>query len=115
MVGLVFKSAIIAATLALGSCATTPQCTTDADCISGFICGQSNFGGTTTNVCVALGTCNSKPDSQFPNSGPKCGDSIFCNVGSSCGEGYYQSGNDRVLTQVCVTPATGAKCAEPAS
>lgn len=111
MVGRLFQSAIIAATVALGSCAVTPQCTTNADCISGFICGPSDIGTITTNVCVKLGSCNSKPDSQFPNNGPKCGDSTFCNVGGSCGEGYYQSGDDRILTEICVNAATGAQCA----
>jgi len=115
MVGLLFQSAIIAATVALASCAATPQCNTNADCLPGFICGPSDIGTSTSNVCVKIGTCNSKPDSQFPNNGPKCGDSIFCNVGGSCGEGYYKSGDETILTQVCVNAATGADCAEPST
>ncbi|KAL7897155.1 hypothetical protein HDV63DRAFT_405881 [Trichoderma sp. SZMC 28014] len=113
MFSLLFKSAIMTATVALTASAA-PQCNTNADCLSGFICGPSDFAqsSSTDNVCVKTGTCNSKPDPQFPKFGPKCGDSIFCNVGGSCGEGYSNSGGDRILTQVCVNAATGTKCAE---
>ncbi|EHK19812.1 uncharacterized protein TRIVIDRAFT_224489 [Trichoderma virens Gv29-8] len=113
MFSLLFKSAaIMTATMALTSSAA-PQCNTNADCLSGFICGPGDIGTSTDNVCVKTGTCTNQPDSQFPNLGPKCGDSIFCNVGGYCGEGYYKSGSDTILTQVCVNAATGAKCAEP--
>ncbi|KAL6884463.1 hypothetical protein GGI43DRAFT_419455 [Trichoderma evansii] len=111
MFSLLFQSAVIA-TMALTASAA-PQCNTNADCLSGFICGPGDIGTSSDNVCVKTGTCNNKPDPQFPNLGPKCGDSIFCNVGGYCGEGYYKSGGDTILAQVCVNAATGAKCAEP--
>ncbi|PTB35267.1 uncharacterized protein TrAFT101_011356 [Trichoderma asperellum] len=112
MFSLLLKSAaIMTATMALTSSAA-PQCKTNADCLSGFICGPSDIGTSTDNVCVKTGTCNNKPDPQFPKLGPKCGDSIFCNVGGYCGEGYYKSGGDTILAQVCVNAATGAKCAQ---
>ncbi|KAL7952158.1 hypothetical protein V8C34DRAFT_299970, partial [Trichoderma compactum] len=112
---LLFQSAIITATMALTASAA-PQCNTNADCLSGFICGPSDFGGSSSdNVCVKTGTCNNKPDPQFPNLGPKCGDLIFCNVGGYCGEGYFNMGGERILSQVCDNAATGAKCAEPST
>ncbi|OAQ70486.1 hypothetical protein VFPPC_15586 [Pochonia chlamydosporia 170] len=114
MAGLVFKSTLIAITMALSaSAAATSQCNSNADCMPGYICGPSDFAfsGTSSNVCVHIGTCSNAPDPQFPNEGPKCGDSIFCNVGGYCGEGYYKSGGDTILTQVCVDKNTGLDCA----
>ncbi|KAG6007062.1 hypothetical protein E4U21_006422 [Claviceps maximensis] len=94
-----------------------PQCATNADCIAGYICGPSDyaFSPRKENVCVDLNSCTNQPDPQFPNLGPKCGDSIFCNVGGYCGEGYYVLNGERFLAQVCVDKATGLKCAAPAS
>ncbi|KAG5927418.1 hypothetical protein E4U42_002290 [Claviceps africana] len=91
-----------------------PQCATNADCLAGYICGPSDyaFSSNTDNVCVDLNTCTNKPDPQFPNEGPKCGDSIFCNVGGYCGQGYYTVNGDRFATQVCVNKETGVQCAE---
>ncbi|PON30793.1 hypothetical protein TGAM01_v200213 [Trichoderma gamsii] len=115
MFSLLFQSAIMTATMALTASAA-PQCNTNADCLSGFICGTSDFSGSSSDkVCVKIGTCNNKPDPQFPNLGPKCGDSIFCNVGGYCGEGYFTMGGERILSQVCVNAATGVKCAEPST
>lgn len=108
------KSIALTALLALTASAV-PQCTTNADCIPGFICGPSDyqFSDNKDKVCVKLGTCSNKVDPQFPNYGPKCGDSIFCNVGGYCGEGYYDVYGERFLTQVCVDGATGKQCAAP--
>ncbi|KAG5982252.1 hypothetical protein E4U55_002143 [Claviceps digitariae] len=106
----------LTALLALAANAV-PQCNTDADCIAGYICGPSDYAFTSNkeNVCVDLNSCTNKPDPQFPNQGPKCGDSIFCNVGGYCGQGYYTLNGERFLAQVCVNKATGVKCAAPAS
>jgi hypothetical protein len=116
MAGLTLKSAIIAMTMALTATAT-PQCATNADCLSGYICGPSDtYGsGNTDNVCVQLKTCTNTPDSQFPQFGPKCGDSIFCNVGGYCGGGYYTLDGARYGSEVCVNKATGIQCAAPPS
>lgn len=112
MISLLFGSAIMTATVALAACTGTPQCNTNADCNSGYICGPSDVGTSTCNVCVKTGTCNNKPDPQFPKNGPKCGDSIFCNVGGFCGEGYFKMNGETILAEVCVNAATGAKCAQ---
>ncbi|KAL7905435.1 hypothetical protein GGI35DRAFT_460708 [Trichoderma velutinum] len=117
MFSLLFKSAaIMTATMALTSSAA-PQCSTDADCISGYICGPSDYAGSssTDNVCVQLKSCTNAPDPQFPNYGPKCGDSIFCNVGGYCGGGYITLDGERVGAEVCVNSATGVKCAAPST
>jgi hypothetical protein len=115
MASFTVKSAIIAMTMVL-TAAATPQCTTDADCLSGYICGPSDYANIASDkVCVQLKTCTNAPDPQFPKSGPKCGDSIFCNVGGYCGGGYYTLGGDRYLAQVCVDQATGVKCAQPST
>ncbi|KAG5924719.1 hypothetical protein E4U53_003388 [Claviceps sorghi] len=108
-----FTSLGLAALLAVAAHAAS-QCTTNADCLPGYICGPSDysFSSNTDNVCVDLNTCTDKPDPQFPKLGPKCGDSIFCNVGGFCGQGYYTINGERFLTQVCVNKATGVQCAE---
>jgi len=115
MSGLGIKAAIIAMGMTLTATAS-PQCATDTDCLSGYICGPSDYAGSgNDNVCVQLKSCVSTPDPQFPKNGPKCGDSTFCNVGGSCGGGYYDLNGQRFGAEVCVNKATGVKCAAPSS
>ncbi|KAI5465070.1 hypothetical protein BGZ63DRAFT_422049 [Mariannaea sp. PMI_226] len=116
MASFTLKSAIIAMTMALTATAT-PQCATDADCLRGYICGSSDGpgGSAPVNVCVQLNTCTNAPDPQFPNMGPKCGDSTFCNVGGYCGSGYITLNGEQMGALVCVDQATGIKCAQPST
>ncbi|OAQ62455.1 hypothetical protein VFPPC_14130 [Pochonia chlamydosporia 170] len=109
------KSAIVAMSLALTATAS-PQCATDADCLSGYICGPNDTAGSsdTSNVCVQLKSCSDTPDPQFPQYGPKCGDSVFCNPGGFCGGGYVDIDGQREGALACVDHATGLKCAAPA-
>ncbi|KFG82780.1 hypothetical protein MANI_004003 [Metarhizium anisopliae] len=116
MTQVTIKSAIIAMGMALTATAV-PQCATDADCLSGYICGPSDYSGSgnTDNVCVQLQSCMNTPDPEFPQNGPKCGASTFCNVGGFCGGGYYDVNGNRVGTEVCVNQATGVRCAAPST
>jgi hypothetical protein len=109
MASVTLKSALVAMTMVLTATAA-PQCNTNADCLEGYICGVSDATfGTPVNVCVALDSCFTESDA--PNYGPKCGDSIFCQLGSYCGGGYGELDGERVAGQVCVNRATGIKCA----
>lgn len=114
MASFTIKSALVAMTMALTATATN-QCNKDTDCVSGYICGVSAPLGTdpAVNVCVQINTCTNAPDPQFPKNGPKCGDSIYCNVGAYCGDGYITLDGEREGALVCVNQATGLKCARP--
>ncbi|KAI5459620.1 hypothetical protein BGZ63DRAFT_415161 [Mariannaea sp. PMI_226] len=112
MASFTLKSALIAMTMALTATATS-QCNTNADCISGYICGVSEGSSDEppVNVCVQLDSCINTPSSA--TLGPKCGDSIYCKVGDYCGGGYINLDGERDGALVCVNQATGVQCAAP--